>query len=693
LDEVYGIQSSTFHNEADYPLDANYTSFPVVKTHLLPEQLKPHDSSIPAVYLVRDGRDCVVSLAHYRRMLIAEETDFEANLIEAIDAAGGSHFGGWSEHVRRWLPRASVVLKFEDLIADPIGSIERLRPWLDLPQPRVDRLPSFRDLRSSDFRYGSGVSHGFQQTEREKWRTAKFRRGQSGAWKNEMPEPLQLRFLHRHGTELAKLGYPCPSDSTAENATSTPTLCTVRTPPQRRNVLIDAVKMLEPRMDGIRRYVQELLIGLLPLAETQRDRWNIDVSFGVGGTFPLLSIREYLENGQPPPESCPKELPLTASRDRLRELRGQISAEYCREALRYSGLKLHRSLQKRWLTCRELAAASVGRLGWLRERSPYDLVHVTLPNTWSLYHDTSIPRIVTVHDLCHLVCPEFQNASNVRTLDRGLRAAEQTRAGYLAVSHSTAAQMVQLLGTDTERIRVVQEGCGTGRFQPGVRPEVWERVQRRYNLPDGPYFLSVGTVEPRKNLLAVVRAFHLLLERHPDLDTHLLIAGAPGWGDADELRKLVSTPRIHMLGYVDDDDLPVLYGRATAFCYASHYEGFGLPLLEAMNCGTPTIYGDNSSMPEIARGAGLPAASRDVQAIARGLEMLSFDAPLRKRLSETAVLRAREFTWEKTAAATLDSYEEFIATGRFRSHSPDWGTASFSASSRVAKEGGPRVAA
>ena len=149
LDEVYGIESGTFHRETSYPVDDDYTDYQVVKTHLLPSELTPEDASIPAVYLVRDGRDCMISLAHYRQQLLAPESDFYGNVLEAIDAAEGSHFGGWSRHVRTWCERASLVIHFEHLIADPIGCVEQLRPYICLlytsPSPRdglLSRMPS-----------------------------------------------------------------------------------------------------------------------------------------------------------------------------------------------------------------------------------------------------------------------------------------------------------------------------------------------------------------------------------------------------------------------------------------------------------------------------------------------------------------------------------------------------------------------
>lgn len=703
LDEVYGIESSTLHREADYPVDPDYTEYPVVKTHLLPDELVPADASIPAVYLVRDGRDCAVSLAHYRKQLIAEQSDFEANLLEAIDAAEGSHFGGWSEHVRRWLPRASLVLRFEDMVADPIACTEQLRPWLDLPEPRADRLPDFAGLRSRDFKYGSGVTHGFADQERHRWRTAKFRRGQMGAWRDEMPDRLHLRFLRKHGRELAALRYIQEPDSSGDAerltpAAPTPGIHTARSEPARRRVLIDAAKLLDVRMDGIRRYVQELLKGLLPLAEARRDRWSIDVRFGVAGTFPLLDIREDLEQGRPPAEAIPSLLqptsPIPACKERLDELRGRLSLERARETVRYNTLKLRRSLQKRWLASREFASR-IG--GWLQpgsSASGYDLVHLTLPNTWSLYGDLKAPRLVTVHDLCHLVCPQFQAPANVRSLASGLRHAEHSQSGYLCVSRSTAEQMEQLLRSDRAKMCVVYEGCDAARFQPEARLEERRRVRRKYALPDGPYLLSVGTLEPRKNLTGMVRAFRLLLDRRPDLDVHLVIAGASGWGNAHELRELIaSTPRIRTLGYVEDEDLPALYSDATAFCYVSHYEGFGLPVLEAMSCGVPTVYGDTSSMPEIVAGGGLPAAPGNVPQIMRRLEQLVSDEPLRRRLACRAVLRSLDFCWQKMAQQTLDRYEEFIADGRFAARRPGPGLTPGGEPQQTAEIGGRHEAA
>jgi glycosyltransferase involved in cell wall biosynthesis len=688
LDEVYGIESSTFHREEDYPVDEDYTTYPVVKTHLLPDELVPADPSIPGVYLVRDGRDCVVSLAHYRQRLIAGSSDFAVNLAEAIEASKGSHFGGWSEHVRRWSARAALTIRFEELILDPIGCAERLRPWLDLPEPRVERLPGFADLKSKDFKYGSGVEHGFDQATREHWRTAKFRRGRVGAWRDELPERLHLTFLRLHGDELIRLGYVEPPakpslpplglvEPSATSGHGVPDKPISRRPrarargekPRKKRVLIDGTKLLDPRMDGIKRYVQELLRAMVPIARERQDAWDFHVRFGACGTFRLLDITEDVERGQPPLSKIPKlfrpddENPINVYRQRLRQSGGRVSWERVRETVQYNYLKTLRSLHKRRQELAWLRVRLSGSWGpaWFQERwSDYDVVHLTLPNTWSVYRGLDAPLLVTVHDLCHQVCPEFQNTSNNRSLAAGLRFAEQANCRYIAVSQSTKDQMTRFLGIAPERVEVVHEACDGHRFRPVGRRDELRRVRRHYGIPDGPYVLSLGTLEPRKNLLGAVRAFNQLTEQSPEVRANLVIAGSFGWGNAKELQDAIrGRRRIHLIGHVDEGDLAALYSGATAFCYVSHYEGFGLPLLEAMSCAVPSVYGDVSSMPEIVADAGLPAPPGDVPQIRRQLRRLLEDEKLRSSLARRAVFRSLDFHWQKAAEETFACYERY----------------------------------
>lgn len=203
LSEVYGIESSEFYDPAVQATDREYLNYSVVKTHLLPDELVPSDPSIPAVYIVRDGRDAVVSAAHQYRDLINPDASVEFTMELAIRAQGGSFFGGWSQHVQLWQKRAALVLRFEDLIADPIATTESIRAIYPLPQPRRDRLPSFSDLKAQKFDFGTGA----EPMDSSHFRQHFFRRGKVGAWRDEMSVPLRLLFDQHHGRTLWKMGY------------------------------------------------------------------------------------------------------------------------------------------------------------------------------------------------------------------------------------------------------------------------------------------------------------------------------------------------------------------------------------------------------------------------------------------------------------------------------------------------------
>lgn len=185
----------------------DYKAFPVVKTHLAPIQIEKKYRSIPSVYLVRDGRDCLVSYAHYRLNIVEPGTNFYPNLKEAILARRRSYWGGgWSKHANAWLKQASVVIKFEEMIANPIENVEKLRQIMDLPEPKIENLPSFDDLRSRRMPYGN-LAPKRSEDEQDAHRKKFFRKGEVGTWREEMPEDLHELFWIHHGTAMDKLGY------------------------------------------------------------------------------------------------------------------------------------------------------------------------------------------------------------------------------------------------------------------------------------------------------------------------------------------------------------------------------------------------------------------------------------------------------------------------------------------------------
>jgi glycosyltransferase involved in cell wall biosynthesis len=658
LSEVYGLQSSTLHHEADYPVDEDYTSYPLVKTHLLPQQLDPSEPSIPAVYLVRDGRDCVVSMAHYRKDLIESQSQLNENLRAVIEAEDGSHFGGWSAHVRAWLQRAQLVIRFEDLIEDPIGQIERLRPFVALPKPHVDRLPTFDDLQNRSYAYGSGCDHGLDDKAQDQMRRSKFRRGRAGGWVDILPRRFELLFLRRHGHVLRQLGYPTCDNEDAGNldqqAVDPTPMFRSRARPHR--VLIDGIKLDDVRTDGIRRYSQGLLTALHAIEQERPEQWQFAVCLRDRRVFPLAEIAAFLEPGQNIGLGIvERAAKATDGRPRWTDpLRNTVN-----RARRVAA-------RQAWLR----AAAKLTRRRRRINEAQFDLLHLCLPNVWPHYADVDLPRVTTVHDLSHMRRPETMTIENMKTLRDGLDAAVRDESEFLAVSSFTRQELLDVYNFAPERVHVSLEGSDPGRFFPETRAADLARVRSCCQLPNTPYLLALGTLEPRKNLLRMVQAFRRVLAANPTLEVAFLIAGQSGWGSTRDWAELDETTGVQRLGHVAEGDLAGLYTEAAAFCYVSHYEGFGLPPLEAMGCGTPVIFGDGSAVPEVVGDAGLGVRADDEAAIARAMERLLLDGELRHQLARRAVMRSGALTWRAAAERTLDAYDAAIARGGRRRNSP-----------------------
>lgn len=256
--------------------------------------------------------------------------------------------------------------------------------------------------------------------------------------------------------------------------------------------------------------------------------------------------------------------------------------------------------------------------------------------------------LLTVHDLTFLVRPECFEASLQRYLTRAVPRSLRRATLVLADSAATRADLVNRLGVSAERVTVIYPGVA-----PDFRPlptDVLESVRQRLGLP--PEFLFfVGTLEPRKNLVRLIEAVSLLSPR-----MHLVVAGRKGWlYDAI----FAAIERLHMhndvtfLDFVDDADLPALYNLARVFVYPSLYEGFGLPVVEALSCGTPVVTTAVSSLPEVAGDAAVLVDPLDSAAIAVGIRQALSDT---QRLRARGPVQAQQFTWERAARTLLDCY-------------------------------------
>ena len=266
--------------------------------------------------------------------------------------------------------------------------------------------------------------------------------------------------------------------------------------------------------------------------------------------------------------------------------------------------------------------------------------------------------VATVHDVIALILPETFTRRHRLVVRTALGRVRQRADLVIVPSHAVERDVVQRLGVPDDRIVVTPEGC-EARF----RPTPCADVLARYGLPPR-YVLAVGTLEPRKNLTALLHAF-ARLQRRGGIDPalRLVLVGARGWLDEpiyETVRALGLDQRVHFAGFVDDDDLPAVYSGAALFVFASLYEGFGLPLLEAMACGVPVITSNVSAMPEVAGGAALLVDPRDVDDLAAAIARLLRDDALRDRLRGAGIARARQFPWAATARQTLDAYASLV---------------------------------
>lgn len=265
--------------------------------------------------------------------------------------------------------------------------------------------------------------------------------------------------------------------------------------------------------------------------------------------------------------------------------------------------------------------------------------------------------MITVHDLSHIRYPEAHPPSRVAYLNRHLPRAAKQAAAIMAVSDSTKRELLELgLETDPSRIHVTHLGHESGFRQ---RSEEATRACRlRFGLGWRGFVLSVATLEPRKNFEGLLRAYQAL---PPELarEYPLVLAGGGGWKGAG-LKRLIAAVkpphRVIVTGYLARPEVQALMASAAVFAYPSLYEGFGLPVLEAMASGTPVLTSDNTSLGEIASGAALTVPPHEIEAIEQGLASLLRDGSKRDKLRALGLQRAGEFSWRRCAEQTLGVY-------------------------------------
>jgi glycosyltransferase involved in cell wall biosynthesis len=319
-----------------------------------------------------------------------------------------------------------------------------------------------------------------------------------------------------------------------------------------------------------------------------------------------------------------------------------------------AGGRLRRHLAKLWFE-----QVAVGRAA---RRWGADLLHVPY---WAGPLHARIPTVVTIHDLIPAILPAYSGGRLGKLYTRLVSRSARRAARVLTDSRASRQDILDHLGLEPERVETIYLAASAG-FAPVRDPTALDGVRAKYGLPPH-YLLYLGGFDARKNVTAILRAYgHLEME-----DVALVIAGRLPARTSEVLQdprplaaELGIADRVRFCGWVDERDKPALYSGALAYLFPSTYEGFGLPPLEAMSCGTPVIVSDRASLPEIVGDGGLYVAPDDVEALAQAMRRLATDADQRQALAQAALAQAARFRWTDCAQATLAAYHRVWAAAR-----------------------------
>jgi glycosyltransferase involved in cell wall biosynthesis len=285
-----------------------------------------------------------------------------------------------------------------------------------------------------------------------------------------------------------------------------------------------------------------------------------------------------------------------------------------------------------------------------------------------LYHATEhlllplrrVPTVLTVHDLIYHLFPEHHKPLNYWFLNRAMPLFVQRARAVIAVSESTGQDLIRCYGVHPDKITVVHEAAAP-HFRP-ASPEAMAAIRARYGLPEG-FILTVGTIEPRKNLSRLLDALQRLRQKGDD--TRLVVVGSKGWlyeGFFRRLEELQLGDAVLLPGYVPDADLPAIYSAAKVFVLPSLYEGFGLSVLEAMACGTAVVCSRASSLPEVGGNAARYFDPTDVEEMAEATGAVWHDEALRTEMGRRGLAQAARFSWARAAEETMAVYQRAMSS-------------------------------
>jgi glycosyltransferase involved in cell wall biosynthesis len=305
-----------------------------------------------------------------------------------------------------------------------------------------------------------------------------------------------------------------------------------------------------------------------------------------------------------------------------------------------------------------------------------DLIHPRDIRQAEIYHSPFFPlpakyqkkglkSFITCYDLIPILFPQYFEQDIIELMKRILKSINH-ETWVLCISASTRNDVLNYLGhrVNPERV-IVTELAASDTFYQSRDKEKNLEIRRKHHIPDGPYILSLCTLEPRKNIDQVIRAFALLIAQENIPDLNLVLVGNKGWlfdKIFEEIENSAAVKnRIIITGFVPDEDLAAIYSDAMFFVYPSFYEGFGLPPLEAMKCGTPVITSNTSSLPEVVGDAGIMIAPADLDALCHAMLSVYSSPGLQRNLGIRALERATQFSWERCGRQTVDAYKASLS--------------------------------
>ena len=299
--------------------------------------------------------------------------------------------------------------------------------------------------------------------------------------------------------------------------------------------------------------------------------------------------------------------------------------------------------------------------GWTQFRLSWEMMH--RPTDVLFLPGSTMPRIVpkktvvTIHDMGFHHLPKLYKQRQVHIHETAVREAVKKAARIITVSEFTGRDLVESYGADPSRIAITPLGVDHSIYRPVTDAAVIDECLTRHHL-SRPFFVTVGRIEAKKNIVMLIKAFTEFKSRRGIGDPHkLVLIGIPGFG-YDDVKRVIATSAVKSdiveLGYVSESDKPILLSAASALIHPSKYEGFGIPLVEAMACGCPVISSNAASLPEVAgEGNALLFSPDDVEALISQMQQVVSDESVAARLRAAGPARATGFTWEQTAKLTL----------------------------------------